>query len=84
MKPIEAYENSKSISDQRSKSLSTLFLNTQTVSYGSGYTTSVVVFLPRKIMAIVCSENISLFTQLKLQKAHKVEMGHKLFILMKG
>lgn len=45
--------------DQRS--LSTAFLNTETVSYGVGYTTRAAVFLPRNIMAIVFSENISLF-----------------------
>ena len=42
------------------------------------------MFLPRNIMAIVFFENIGLFTELKLQKADKVERGHRLFILMKG
>lgn len=84
MKPIEAYESFKSMNDQRSKSLSTLFLNTEIVSYGCRYTTTVAAFLPRNIMAIVFSENICLFTELKLQKAHKVKRGHTLFILMKG
>lgn len=37
--------------------------------------TTVEEFLPRNIMAIVLSENICLFPQLKLQKAHKVERG---------
>lgn len=64
------------------KALSSPFLNTETVSYGCGYTTT--VFLARNIMAIVLSENICLFTQLKLQKPHKVERGHELFIPMKG
>lgn len=84
MKPIEACESFKPMNDQRSKILSMLFLNTETVSYGSGYTNTVAMFLRRNIMAIVLSENICLFTQLKQQKAHKVERGHKLFILMKG
>lgn len=84
MKAIEADESFKSMNDQRSKSLSTLFLNTETVSYGSGYATTVALFLPRNIMAIVLSETICLFTQLKLQKAHKVERGHEPFIPMKG
>lgn len=84
MKPIEAYESCKLMTDQRSKILSTPFLNTETVSYGSGCTTTVAVFLPRNIMAIVRSEYICLFTQLKQQKAHRVERGHTLFILMKG
>lgn len=37
MKATDACESFKSMNDQRSKSLSTLFLNTETVSYGSGY-----------------------------------------------
>lgn len=59
-------------------------LNTQTVSYGFRYTTAVAVCLPGHIIAIVFSENICLYTELKLQKSHKVESGHKLFIQMKG
>lgn len=69
MKPIEAYESFKSISDQRSKSLSVPFLSAETVSCGFGYTTRVAVFMPRNIMVIVFSENISPFffkTELKL------------------
>lgn len=90
MKATEACESFKSMTDQRSKSLSTLFLNTETVSYGSGYAAAVAVgflcsfFLHRNIMAIVLSGTICLFTQPKLQKAHKVERGHEPFIPMKG
>lgn len=84
MKAIEAYENFKSMNDQRSKSLSALFLHTERVSYCSGFTTTDALFLPRNIMAIVLSENIWLFAQLKQQKAHKVERGNKPFILIKG
>lgn len=67
MKPIEAYESFKSISDQRSKSLSVPFLSNEIVSCGFGYTIRVGVFMPRNIMAIVFSENIGpFFLQLKL------------------
>lgn len=78
MKATEAYERYKSMNDQRRESLSTLFLDSETVSYGCKYMAdyhSRRVFLPRNIMAIVLSENICLFPQLKLQKAHKVERG---------
>lgn len=70
MKPIEAYESFESISDQRSKSLSVPFLSIEIVSCGFGYTTRVGVFMPRNIMAIVFSENISpFFSRVKAVKS---------------
>lgn len=69
MKAIEAYESFKSMNDQRSKSLSTLFLNIETVSYSAGCTTPVAVLLPRNIMAIVRSENICLFNTVEAAKS---------------
>ncbi len=48
MKAIEAYASFESMNDQRSKSLSTLFLNTETVSYGSEYTTTLAVFFAQE------------------------------------
>ncbi len=84
MKAIEAYESFKSMNDQRRKSLSTLFLNTEIVSYGSGCTSTVAVFLPRNIMAIVLFENICFYTVEAAKKHTKVVRGHEPFILMKG
>lgn len=70
MKPIEAYESFESISDQRSKSLSVPFLSIEIESCGFGYTTRVGVFMPRNIMAIVFSENISpFFSRVKAVKS---------------
>lgn len=95
MKASEACESFKSMNDQRSESLSTPFLNTETVSYGSGWSAQecgsgvFCVCVLGNIMAIVLSENICpffffFFAPLKLQKAHKVESGHKAFMVIKG
>lgn len=66
MKASEACESFKSMNDQRSESLSTLFLNTETVSYGSGWSaqecgSGFCVCVLVNIMAIVLSENICPF-----------------------
>lgn len=82
MKASEACESFKSMNDQRSESLSTPFLNTETVSYGSGWSaqecgSGFFVCALGNIMAIVLSENICPFFFCTVEAAKSTQSGER-------